>query len=742
METETFRSRIGSALSNRDYADVETAWREYASSHPEDYEYLLTVAQQLSRFEKGALAGELCMALSETLLEKGETQAAFDVARASLKASQKTEGLRELLMLVYKAQFTQNLDLDLFMEKSGLSSDTGSLRQQIDTLDRLLTFEEGAYVFHRGGWGYGEVAEFEADEESMVVDFQHRKGHRIGVRSATKILERLPADHVGVYKHYRRAELDTLIKDAPAQVFHLFLRGNAGKATLKQVREELVPDVLDKAEWSRWWGRAKKALLKDPQISIGKGSSPLLELRDEAKSIETEVAEKMRARTSGIERCAVAREYLRTLDLTPELADAIRGELVSTLADEELSPSARLALLYLQSDLGGEDGSLAAGQAGDVLNSAEDLVALLSPLEPADRKRAVQDLAKAGTPGWAEKIAALLDSGDADVADGAMEVLKKKRPDMLVRFFAELTTRPSRNPTLFLWFVRGFVSGAIPADLAPGEKKQHVIERVLTMANQMGTEVLRTGDAQAKEFMRLARNFLTGRRLATFKEFVAGSSLDYGRFLHAKVLRNRGFTDQTKQALLDVIESEHPNIHESDATEAKSAMSASTDMVYTTLAGYHRQETELRQVIEVEIPEIAKELGRAASFGDISENAEYSAALDKQERIMRRLGELRDALDRARILEPDEVTTDRVVIGTRVRVLNQRSGNEESFTLLGPWDVNLEKGIISYMSPVGRGLLGKKPDEEAKIELPEAGSVDYKVLGIELAPNLMADEEE
>jgi transcription elongation factor GreA len=223
---------------------------------------------------------------------------------------------------------------------------------------------------------------------------------------------------------------------------------------------------------------------------------------------------------------------------------------------------------------------------------------------------------------------------------------------------------------------------------------------------------------------------------------VEGTSLDYGRFLHAKVLRNRGFTDQTKQALLDVIEAEHPNIYETEATEERAGVSPSADVVYTTLAGYHRQETELRQVVEVEIPEVATELGRAASFGDISENAEYSAALDKQERIMRRLGELRDALDRARILEPDEVTTERVVIGTRVRLLNKGSGVEETFSLLGPWDVDLEKGIISYMSPVGRGLLGKKCDDEVEIELPEAGSVEFKVLGIEMAPNLMADEDE
>ena len=66
METETFRSRIGSALSNRDYTDVETAWREYASSHPEDYEYLLTVASQLSRFENRSRRGRAILSQSAT----------------------------------------------------------------------------------------------------------------------------------------------------------------------------------------------------------------------------------------------------------------------------------------------------------------------------------------------------------------------------------------------------------------------------------------------------------------------------------------------------------------------------------------------------------------------------------------------------------------------------------------------------------------------------------------------------
>ena len=215
------------------------------------------------------------------------------------------------------------------------------------------------------------------------------------------------------------------------------------------------------------------------------------------------------------------------------------------------------------------------------------------------------------------------------------------------------------------------------------------------------------------------------------------TAMDYARFLFGKIQRNRGFTDQTRQALLDVIETEHPDIHTSKAEEAHDALAIPEDYVHTTLEGYRRKEAEMRTLLEVEIPQNAADLGRAASFGDVSENAEYAAALEKQDLIMRRLRELRDALDRARILETDMVTTERVVIGTRVRLRNGRTGQEECFSILGPWDVDLEQGIISYLSPVGRGLLGRAPGDNATIDLPE-GTVDYQVLSIDISPSIVA----
>ena len=80
-----------------------------------------------------------------------------------------------------------------------------------------------------------------------------------------------------------------------------------------------------------------------------------------------------------------------------------------------------------------------------------------------------------------------------------------------------------------------------------------------------------------------------------------------------------------------------------------------------------------------------------------------------------------------------------VVIGTRVQLQNESAGAKESFSILGPWDVDLDRGVISYHSPVGRGLLGRKIGDTVEIELPD-GSVSYRVTGIEPAGELISTE--
>jgi len=729
IPVEAFRSRIGSALGSRDYAEVEAAWKEYASLHPDERDYLLGVTEQLTKNDKGALAGELLAGFATQLQNADDAEGAFEMARHSLRASQRTEGLRELLISTYQARHKSNANLDRFLAKSGLPEEGGSMRPQVDALDRYLTFEEGAHVYHKGGWGYGEVVEFDPDEESMVVDFQKRRGHKMNILSATKILKRLPNDHFGVYHHYRREELDALIKDDPAGVFKIFLRSFSGKAQLKKVREAIVPDIMPKEEWSRWWTRAKKAILKDPDIRIGKGSSPLMELRDKAKPIEVEVAEKMRALADGLGQAKLAREYLRNLDLVPALTAAVATVVRESLERVTSSEESRLALLYLLSDLKVDDSAQAGEDALGMIKGTEDLRALISKLELSDRKRSIQAIAEANNPGWTDQVAAMMEGGDVDLADLCLELLASKRPDILINLFTRLSTSPREHPSLFLWYARNFLQGNIPMELVPGESADATMDKLLTLTNQTGLEQKRSGDEGLKEFLRQVRSFLTARRMKLFNTYVETISLDYARFLNAKISRNRGLTDQTKRSLVDVLEGNHPTLNET-GRGAQAAGGVPDDVIYTTLRGYHTKEAELRHMVDEEIPENAADLGRAASFGDMSENAEYSAALEKQSFLMGRVAELRSALERARIIEQPEAPFEKVVIGVRVGVRNETRGADESFSILGPWDVDLDRGIISYLSPVGKGLLGRTLNERTEIELPE-GSAAYVVNTIE-----------
>jgi len=89
----------------------------------------------------------------------------------------------------------------------------------------------------------------------------------------------------------------------------------------------------------------------------------------------------------------------------------------------------------------------------------------------------------------------------------------------------------------------------------------------------------------------------------------------------------------------------------------------------------------------------------------------------------------------------DEINTEHVVIGTRVGLKDVGTGKEKNYIILGPWDADIDRGIISYLAPVGRGLLGKKAGATVEIELPD-GKISYEILSIEVAPDeLMVRED-
>jgi len=148
-----------------------------------------------------------------------------------------------------------------------------------------------------------------------------------------------------------------------------------------------------------------------------------------------------------------------------------------------------------------------------------------------------------------------------------------------------------------------------------------------------------------------------------------------------------------------------------------------------TREGYEKLKADLDRMQNFEMIQVAKRIAAAREFGDLSENAEYHAAREDQGMLQARVDALKDKLSRAYIVEKTTMSLESVVFGVRVRVRDLDLEEEESYHLVGPGDEDYDQNKILTTSPIGQGLLGKKPGEVAEIRVPR-GILRYEVLEI------------
>ncbi len=150
---------------------------------------------------------------------------------------------------------------------------------------------------------------------------------------------------------------------------------------------------------------------------------------------------------------------------------------------------------------------------------------------------------------------------------------------------------------------------------------------------------------------------------------------------------------------------------------------------YFTEEGLNKLKAELQHLITVERPAIARQISEARDKGDLSENAEYDAAKDAQGMLEYKIAKLQEDLACARIIDESKIDTSKVLILSKVKLLNLQNNKEVSYTIVPENEANFKLGKISISSPIAKGLLGRSVDETVEIAVP-AGIMKYKILEI------------
>lgn len=148
-----------------------------------------------------------------------------------------------------------------------------------------------------------------------------------------------------------------------------------------------------------------------------------------------------------------------------------------------------------------------------------------------------------------------------------------------------------------------------------------------------------------------------------------------------------------------------------------------------TRGGHQKLQEELDRLLKVERPKNIQAIAEARAHGDLSENAEYHAAKEKQSFMEGRINELKAKLALAEIIDPSKINQSKAAFGAKVKVLDTAADEEYIFMLVGPDEADVKSGKISISSPVGRALIGKEVGDTAMIKAP-ARTMEYEILEI------------
>jgi transcription elongation factor GreA len=350
--------------------------------------------------------------------------------------------------------------------------------------------------------------------------------------------------------------------------------------------------------------------------------------------------------------------------------------------------------------------------AAQVLGRLTDTSVLPQSL-PEPLLMATLDYLRSSIPDrWAEIWASVLDRGSKRVCDQVVRaLLDADKSAELQAAVDRACAHPSASPDLIAWVWRA-VHGSSTADrlrklerITPDE----LFDVLLDLIHNTGRLAIVSVEERHQKVLDSAHSALQCQNGEPLLDLVAKADRTRAEHLRLLLQSNAGLTPALKTQLLAQLRGRFPELFVEIAQPWNEE-----DVIYTTEAGLRRRQEDLDQIIKIEIPEVAKQIGEAASFGDLSENAEFTAALEKRDQLTSRAATIETELSMAKVLQPDDVSDDFVGIGSRVHARDLVTGSAEVYTFLGPWEADADNRILYYKAPLALAFMGKRVGDEIR----------------------------
>ena len=550
--------------------------------------------------------------------------------------------------------FSMHADLEKLLS---LGKITPSLAEKLDRI------APGRYCFH-ASWGAGKVISWNLPAKKLVIDFEENPEHEVALEFAPRILEFISDDHFLAKRYEDTESLINLSVDDPVELVRVTLQGYGNSLTPEKLEAALKGTVIAADKWKNWWDKVR--------VLDG--------IKMEAVMAEPDAVNALIRAVDADVRNGGSLALQQVLELA-----VLRDDLIASLKNTEAAKEAYPLRSIVEANIGD------VGRFAEVLNSM-----------PAVRqKRVYATLPAIFGEDWPQKALELFDAGGARaVGEIAKFLIEEGQDKVLVKHLKHELLRQTLPAESLIWICRQRHDASKPLfGLPVGIAMLSLIEQ-----DHM--------DGGPNRMLRLKNLFMEDKSI--IQEMIKGQDVAEVRQFAKMLYNTSAFSEQDRGALMARIISVFPDLH-AIVLDALVDNSDKPEPIFVSWESLEARKKELEELVNVKIPENLHNKKISRAEGDLRENGGYQDAKEVEKVLNRRRAELEHALALARGTDFAVTDTSRAAMGTKVTLQPLNGGEPVVYTILGAWDTNPEKHIVSYLSQVGKELTGKSVGDQVKI---------------------------
>jgi transcription elongation factor GreA-like protein/transcription elongation GreA/GreB family factor len=584
----------------------------------------------------------------------------------------------------------------------------------------LLSLTEAGFCSHRS-WGVGKISQVDTLQWRIVIDFESKSAHSMDVGFAADTLRPILPSHILARKLSEPEVLRNQAEENPLGLMDSLMKSMDFKATAETIEKILVPSIIPAEDWKKWWSNIRSRMKKSGHYSIPTRKTDPILYQPSITSLQQRYLNDFKQARGFKPKLILLNKALQVLgefDDPQSFANEIFPVLNQEIAThQEVKPELALEGIFLRDELKKKFKIVSEETitAKSLWAQCTDGIKIVELLPFSVQEEALLSFKETYPDSWSDSFLQSINGLSAKFCNEVVEILVESgHTEKTTRALWELINQHQASSELLLWLAR---------------QKPEAFESLLNI-HTMRAMLAAIERDQFNEVRsnRLRDYMLSDKQLVPIMINLA--DIEEVKDITRTLQFSPAFEDMDKRSILMRIVKLFPGVQSLISSEP---INKREEALLVSWESLERKKNEYTELVHKRIPDNSKEIAIARSYGDLRENHEFKAAREMQKLLLKLKAEMEFDLERARGTDFRDVSTDEVGVGTHVVLKDNATSKTIEYLILGAWDFNEEKNIVSYLSPIAQVMLKKKVGQEI-----EFGGKKFTVLSIGAAVNDIA----